>query len=514
MSFLTKAIEKINIQNDYDIWKTISNYNIPTGMTAIDFMSANLEKDEYGFYTLVNGGFGSKASSVVGSSSSGKSTIVTQWAGACVDYANRIWKDKSEIVYFDIERYMSPERIKTILGWTDTDLYNKLILYQDDKTNVIDIYNEIKRIADEKEKRRKDLLVKTPIYNLDGSEHYQYAPTFVIIDSIAMLTSIPETKYDKNGNLVEDDQISKNTEAMTDAKNNTNFIKKVKPLCSKYGIVLIMINHITDEIKISMFDIPTKQLPFLKPGQKISGGKELIYQSASLIGLLFGEKLDEKNRKYGEDIHGSINKVTFYKNKNGIEGITFPLVQNAILGYMPELSDFELLTDVKYGLSGVGNYTLQILPELGAITKKTCYNKCQENSLYARAIQFTAKVYLAYSLLYKKTPPNLSSYVEKLSFEERVALVLTFSDSYPRYHYKDEIMEQKYAYVFKETRLKIPKPLQSFFGEIGEAFIDFLMKGYIFAPQHSISIKDRLNPKQIIKRKDGLEFIKVQNKNK
>lgn len=510
MSLLAKAMQQHNESNDYNIWEKISNYATPTGITAIDIMSANLEKDGYGHYSILNGGFSTKPFTMVGNSSSGKSTLAVQAVANMVDFVNKYWPGTSEMIFFDVERYFSIERIKNITGWTDTDVYNKLILYQEDKTNVLDIYNEIRKICDLKEKNKKSLYIKTPLHNLDGVEHYQYSPTFIIIDSIAMLSSVPEFTYDKSGNIKIDEEISKNTEAMTDAKNNTNFIKKVKPLCNKYGLVLIMINHITDEIKISMFDMPTKSLPWLKPGQKITGGRELIYQSAGLLGLMFGEKLDDRNRKYGDDIHGSINKFTFYKNKNGIEGVQFPIVLNADMGYMPELSDFELLTDRKYGLNGVGNYTLQFLPELGSITKRNCYEKCQNDGLIARAIQFTAKIYLVYTLIYKSELPDLERYAQILSFEDRVKIVIKYSETYFRYGQVDKFMFEKYkdalnkhSNVFDSNHL-----IQSFFGKIAEKTIDYLSKGLIYKPENTITMRDRLNKEQIVKAPNGKRYIK------
>lgn len=509
MSLVAKAIFDKNMQDGYNIWEKISNYAALTGITAIDIMSANLEQDEKGSYSILNGGFSSKAYTIVGSSSSGKSTLTIQAAANMVDFINKYWPGTSELIFFDVERYFSIERIKKITGWTHEDIYNKLVLYQEDKTNVIDIYNEIKKICDLKEKNQKALTIKTPLMNIDGTPHYQYSPTFIIIDSIAMLSPPPEFTHDKNGDIKQEEEISKNTEAMRDAKNNTDFIKKTKPLCNKYGLVLIMINHITDEIKISMYDMPTKQLPFLKPGQKITGGKELIYQSAGLLGLLFGEKLDEKNRKYGEDVHGSINKLTFYKNKNGIEGISFPLVLNADLGYMPELSDFELITEKKYGISGLGTYTLQFLPELGSITKKNCLERCHIDPLIARAIQFTARCYLIYTLLYKEDPPNLENYAKSLSFEDRVRLVYKYTENYPRYKDKDKHILSKYSFLLDQASyFNIEHRVQSFFGKLQELAIEILQKGFIYNYENKITMNDRLDEKHILKAKNGKTYIK------
>ena len=72
--------------------------------------------------------------------------------------------------------------------------------------------------------------------------------------------------------LLKEEEISGNIDAMREAKMNTDFIMKIKPLCNQYGIYLGLINHITTEQKMSMFDIPKRYLVALKPLRSILPG--------------------------------------------------------------------------------------------------------------------------------------------------------------------------------------------------------------------------------------------------
>lgn len=507
MGLISQTLQElVKKSGEEDFWSQAVELSMATGFTLLDTLNANFERDRNKNYAILNGGLQSKAYNLLGESSTGKSTLALEVGSGIVDFANDLLPGSSELVYFDIEKYFHYERIKQITGWSDKDLMEKLILYQNDKTNIVDIFNEIKRICDLKEQNKSKLFIKTPIFTLNGIQHSQYAPTVVIIDSIAMLTRVPEFEHKKSGEIVEEENMGANTEAMRDANENTKFIRKVKPLLSKYNIILIMVNHITNDVQVSRYDVPKKYLPFFKPGQKVVGGKELIYQSASIIELSVGEKLVGDKMKYGPEIHGSINKFCLKKNKNGFEGIDYPVVLSAAMGYMYELSDFELITEEKYGVSGIGSYTLHILPEIGAIKKSNCYSKCQENPLLARAIQFTAKVFLTYTMVYKKDPIDLEALASKMSYEDRVAMILNFTIPYPKYRELDRRFLRDNIELLK-SKQGFKKTVQNFFGDLALSVIDYWNKGYKYNPDNKITIKDFQNEENIIKTKNR-EYLK------
>lgn len=511
MGLIASTLQNLSTNKEgEDIWDQAVQFAIPTGMTLFDVLNANFERDRNRNYTILNGGFQAKAYTLLGESSTGKSTLAIQWAAACVDFVNSIYPGVSDLVFFDIEKYFHYERIKQITGWTDKDVFEKLVLYHNEKTNIVDVFNEIKKICDLKEQKRKEVTITTPIYNLTGLPHHELAPTFVIIDSIAMLTRVPEFEHKKTGELYEEESMGQNTEAMRDALENTKFIKKVKPLLSKYNIILLMVNHITNDVVMSRYENPKKYLPFLKPGQKVVGGKELIYQSASIMEIVGGERLHGDKLKYGPEIHGSINKLTFKKNKNGFEGIDYPIVLSAAMGYMYELSDFELITEEKYGISGIGSYQLSILPEAGNIKKSNCYEKCQENPLLARAIQFTAKTYLIYTMVYRKDPPDLEALVEGMSYDDRIKMILAYTTSYPKYRHLDERLLAENIKSLRNSNYPFKKNIQNFFGNMAETIIDYYNKGYVYDPDKKVGFKDSLDEKRIIKDKKGRCYLNTK----
>lgn len=515
MGLITSTLQDATLKNEgEDIWNQAIQMSVPTGMTLFDVLNANLERNRYRNYSILNGGFQSKAYTILGESSTGKSTLAIQWAAACVDFIDALYPGSTGLIFFDVEKYFHYERIKQLTGWTDKDMHEKLVLYHNDKTSIVDIYNKIKEICDIKEKQKKEITIETPIYNLTGTQHVELAPTFIIIDSIAMLTRAPEFEHKKSGELYEEENMGQNTEAMRDAGENTKFIRKVKPLLSKYNIVLIMVNHITNDVVMSRYEAPKKYLPFLKPGQKVVGGKELIYQSASIMEIVGGERLVNDKMKYGESIHGSINKLTFKKNKNGFEGIDYPMVLSAAMGYMPELSDFELITEEKYGVNGIGSYSLTVLPELGNIKKSNCYEKCLENPLLARAIQFTAKTYLVYSMVYRKTPPNLEEICDGMSYDDRVKMILAYTNPYPKYIELDRDMLEKNIESIRNSKYRFRKSIQNFFGDLALDIINYYKKGYIYDEIYKISFKDTLDKNNIIKDKTGREYISILKEEK
>ena len=142
---------------------------------------------------------------------------------------------------------------------------------------------------------------------------------------------------------------------------------------------------------------------------------------------------NEKQQLYGPDVHGLIAFMDWLKNKNGPEGVRYPMVFDGNTGYKPELTDFEILyTEGLYGIKGSPlSYHLAVLPEI-TFTRKTLLEKCHENPLLARALSFTTRLYLVSKIINRETPPDISDF-EEADFESRVTIILNHSCDYPGY---------------------------------------------------------------------------------
>lgn len=447
MNFMREKNISVLDTEDWDSYTSVANM---TGYNAVDVFSGSLEYDTNGLPRL-NGGLHSRAITIVGESTTGKTTLALKLGSSIIDRWNRLYGNMAEMYFRDIEDNTPIRRIKTVTGWSDNQIINSLN-YSNTACSVTDIYNEIRAISDVKEKLRKQLTVKTGIRDIDGAEIEVLSPTVYITDSIAALNpdGIPDFEFDKSGNLKEVEKISGNIDAARDAKSNTAFIKKVKSYLSKYNIILIMINHITEEMSTSMYDVPTRFLTFLKPGQKLKGGKELVYQSFAIINLTVKTRINDKEPIYGDKIRGSVTHLTFIKNKSNVEGIGIPMVFDQKTGYRPELSDWEYLYSKNYGFSGSpASYYLKVLPEV-KFTRKTLYNTCLSNPLLARAMSFTARAAMISDGIFGSLPLDYDGFADKYSYEERVTWILTFTEPYPGY-------ENEHIYIpleLEETALK------------------------------------------------------------
>lgn len=434
-----------NLLSDDDLWVNNLCFGMPTGCTPYDVATANSEKDEFGGKEVMNSGLFPRIYTAAGMSGGGKSTLTIQFICNAVDLWNRYTgvHGSSVFLFFDIEGHTTDKRIRDLSGWDEKTMMRSCRLYQGE-VSLLDIYNEIRKVVQIK-KDNPQLKQATPIVSIDNKLKMQYPTTYILIDSLAMVnvqTSEETFKKDMKGELKEEKSIVENIDAMRKAKEISNFLKKVKPLCIKYDISLMTINHITTVPAMSKFEVPPKSLPLLKNGEKLLGGDQVIYQSTGIIGIKYDKKLvDGDSMIYGDNVHGVINKLVLYKNKNGAEGVPYPIVFDGKTGYRFELSDFEYLYRVKYGITGTASYSMDILPEF-KFSRKQLLELCLEHPIVARAIQFTSKLHHTYTSIYRDDPLDIKNIAERLPLEERLNAIMELTTDYNPF-YRNYIMQER-----------------------------------------------------------------------
>lgn len=447
-----------------------SGIGIPTGFTILDIMSSNVVENVDGV-KLLNGGLFNNVYNGVGESSTGKTTLWLQKCAECVNYWNRRYgAPVSELIFYNVEQHTSIDRIAKVTGWGPAELMENLRFVTSDMS-IKEIFADIAVLAKQKQANRKELEVSTGIYDSIGNEMKVLPTTYVMIDSIASLRpdgrrfEEDDSLYDKHGDLIDDGGIagSNNIDAMRMAKDNTTFIHEIKRLCESVSISVVMINHIQEAKPVSMFDRPQKLLPFMKAGQSLKGGKELIYQSFGV----YSQKIcadtakvhdkfrDVKSpvRNYGDDVSGSIILTEIFKNKNGPEGREVRMFFDPKKGYQRDLCDFENIFAAKYGIQGSGFYTLDILPEI-RFTTRSLKEDCMNNPLLARAIQFTAKFKTCCEVFDNITPPSLEP-LRKLDYDLRVYLILTYTKDYADYVRSGHFVKDDDMQMYQEIMARL-----------------------------------------------------------
>jgi len=142
-------------------------------------------------------------------------------------------------------------------------------------------------------------------------------------------------------------------------------------------------------------------------------------------------KLDERNPIYGDEVQGFPSRCTIVKNKNNTEGVNFPLIFDKAKGFLHALSDYEYLSDKKYGISGspMGLY-FDVLPEI-KFTRKNLFESLKEHPLLAAALKFTTMIHAGNLMLYRQGSPSIKEFGTNLSIHQRAQIFSSFRSIYP-----------------------------------------------------------------------------------
>ena len=276
---------------------------------------------------------------VIGRSSSGKTTWCVQTAG------NIIRPFKSSCVWMDsVEGGIVDVRAQLLLKLYGEDFKERWIPRNTGVT-AENFYERIKYIHDIKLEQADDITYDTGTYTASGDRIYKMEPSVYILDSLAMLT--PD-KY------TEEEELSGQMSVTAAAKVNTTVFKRIIPLLKAANIILFVVNHITEDVQITPFARSQGQLSYLKPGERLGGGRAAIYVTNLLV------RLDDHSKMKSDEglaIDGSLVDFTLLKSRTSAVGQKTTLVFNYKTGFDPDLSLYYFLKTRKLiNGAGVGLY--------------------------------------------------------------------------------------------------------------------------------------------------------------
>lgn len=318
------------------------DYAYPTGFLTFDFMNGtvvHVKKDNMEFKYNSIGIVDGSMVTVIGRSSSGKTTWCIQSAG------NIIRPFKSSCVWMD-----SVEG-----GVIDTRAQNLLQLYGESfkerwiprNTGVTaeNFYERVRYIYDLKMECADQITYDTGAYTSDGEKIYKMEPSVYILDSLAMLT--PD-KY------TEEEELSGQMSVTAAAKMNSTVFKRIIPMLKAANIILFVVNHITESVDINPYAKNQGQLSYLKPGERLGGGRAAIYVTNLLVRLDDHSKLKSDE---GLGIDGTLVDFSLLKSRTSATGQKTTLVFNYNQGFDPDLTLYYFLKTRKLiNGAGIGLY--------------------------------------------------------------------------------------------------------------------------------------------------------------
>lgn len=314
----------------------------PTGFLTFDYINGtvvHVKKDDMQFSYNSIGIVDGSMVTVIGRSSSGKTTWCVQTAG------NIIRPFKSSCIWMDsVEGGIVDTRAQSLLKLYGKDFEDRWIPRNTGVT-AENFYQRIKYVHDLKLEAEDKITYDTGTYTQDGEKIYKMEPSVYILDSLAMLTP---------GKLTEEEELSGQMSVTSSAKMNTMVFKRIIPMLKAANIILFVVNHITEDVQITPFSRTQGQLSYLKPGERLGGGRAAIYVTNLLV------RLDDHSKMKSDEglgIDGSLVDFTLLKSRTAAVGQKITLVFNYNVGFDPDLSLYYFLKSRKLiNGAGIGLY--------------------------------------------------------------------------------------------------------------------------------------------------------------
>lgn len=312
----TKDISMINEQQHSIAYST--------GFLNIDFLNGtilNINDKKYFQVGIVDGSI----NAVIARSGAGKSTICTQWA------ANIIRPFPTACVYMDnAESGFLLSRAMQLSGFSQEEFKKRFIL-RDAGITTESIYDRVRLIHDIKVDNASEYTYDTGIVDEYGKPIIKFEPTVYILDSLKAI--MPKKLSDDEGS---------NMNGAITAKTNSDVFLRLVPLCREANIIMLIINHITQN-GIGSFMPVKADLAYLKQNESLPGGKTT---STYLQNNIF--RLDEKTKLKETEtfgIDGAIVNVDIVKSRTNKAGKSATLVFDQNNGYDSDLSLFMYLKE-------------------------------------------------------------------------------------------------------------------------------------------------------------------------
>ena len=138
---------------------------------------------------------------------------------------------------------------------------------------------------------------------------------------------MPEGNYEE-GNI--EGQMSQTQ----NAKINAQFFRKAAQVCDAANIILVIINHITENLSVGVTP-PSAQINYLKQNESLPGGSVAKFMTDTLIKITTASKLEE-DKLWG--IKGFEAKVEICKSRHAPAGRSVNMIYDQTNGFRNDLS--------------------------------------------------------------------------------------------------------------------------------------------------------------------------------
>lgn len=376
------------------------DFTTRTGLANLDYLNGQIILLDDGTKQLYTGVSNGRIVQVVGKSGSGKSTLAAQIATNIIRrYENGL------MYYYDFEKGTDKNRIRMVSGLNEEEFNEKVTILKTD-ISTEKVLRMLYKIKEFKLQHEKELLVdnENGIKDAEGNIVKVLVPTVVVIDSLSAM--MPEGNYDE-GNI--EGQMSQTQ----NAKINAQFFRKAAQVCDAANIILVVINHITENLSVGVTP-PSAQINFLKQNESLPGGSVAKFMTDTLIKITTSTKL-EPDKTWG--IKGFEAKVEICKSRHAPAGRAVNMIYDQTNGFRNDLSMLDYIKACGL-LKGNGMaYYIEGHPEF-KFRLATYKNMFDTNDNFRNIIEATAKACLQASI---KESDNIKIQEDAAAEEEAIA---------------------------------------------------------------------------------------------
>lgn len=257
---------------------------------------------------------------------------------------------------------------------------------------------KLKEFGEKKKAHQKELMLTTPFIDpTTGDLQKVWAPTLVFIDSLTEMHSNEEDEMLDSKQGLADSKVK--TVYMKDANSKTIFLRKIRRMAIEYGFIIVTTAHYGKQLNLDSYGPTPKQLQFMQQdyGPKGVGSKFLFLTSPQFMVNSCKCLQDDAKEcwyKFGANTPKlDVNEIIIqiHRCKNASSGTMHPYVVSQENGLLTEVTDFNYLKQMKWGLTG-NNVTCQcmVTPDIN-LTRNSLRPICQEKPEEIRALQLVAQ---------------------------------------------------------------------------------------------------------------------------
>lgn len=362
LSAFRKQVPKFKDPNIHEGYADVA---YPTGYITLDYLNGAIihvrnEAKGMNFSYPSVGVLDGAGTMLIGRTGCGKSTLMLQMA------ANIIKSFKTSAIYYDdIEGGMADTNMEMLTGMTSQELKGR-VFYRNSGISIENVYKIIQWISDEKTANAHLYEYDTGLYDMYGNKIIKKEPTIYCIDSWPVL--MPESVKDE-------DEMSGQMTTTGSVKRAADLVKRIVSVQKEANIIVFTINHIMDDIQVGPFAKKT-QTAYLKQGERLPGGKTMLYLANNMFRLDDGRKLSA-DKELGVD--GFIVDISCVKSRTNKGGKSVPLVFTSARGFDPILSMFMYLKGEGYITGASTSWHIEGYDNI-KFTQRGFYDKLQENA--------------------------------------------------------------------------------------------------------------------------------------